>query len=157
MDTSTIVNELTSRLETDGKMDFINMIEIADTVQTIGSLVLGILSVAILILVPLISVIEIVYICFPVVRDKMEQLIIKVESKGMSNRVLGFTLRDAREAVERANTNMIGERSALWIYFQLKIKSIFFVLFVLVFVVQGYKPITDFIWKLFGGLVEAFL
>lgn len=160
MDTSRLIDELSSKLQSDGSIDNIRMIEIGDIIQTIGSLVLGLMSVLIVTLVPLIITLEICYICLPIMRgaaDRLEKLLVKMEGRGIANKVLGFTLRDAKKAVTEANTRMIGEQSALWIYFKIKIKSIFLVFFVLVFVIQGYGPITDFLWRLFGGLVEALL
>lgn len=153
MSIAELTAELEERLYSDGSVDSIQMIQQSNMVMTIVQLVLGILSILIIILVPLITSLELVYICFPVIRNKTDELIFNIENKGTQHKVLGFAFRDARQAVTEANVGMIGERSALWIYLKLKFKSIFFVFFVLAFVLRGHSIIT-FVDNLFGRIIE---
>lgn len=154
-----IMDGLNSRMSETGTVDYLDMIQSTSIIKEVASLVLGILVELILILVPIIASIEIVYICFPVIRDKADQLLDldgrKVQGSGRAKTILQFTFRDAIEAVTIANTNMIGEQSALWIYFKLKMKSIMFLAFVVSFILSGSTQVVAFIHKLFVGVIEA--
>ena len=147
-----IKDGLAERTESSGDIDYIQLIESTGIIGKIATLVFGFLATAIMIIVPLIVTIEIIYICFPIIREKIDDLIVKVENKGIANKVLGFTLRDAKRAVEEANTVMIGQKSALWIYLKLKCTSMTFLMFILALVIMGSSTIVNFVWKLFEGI-----
>lgn len=149
-----IKEELAKRTESSGDLDYIQLREHTEIITRVVSIVLGVLLVAILIIVPLIITLEIMYICFPIIRGKMEEIIEKVEDKGFLNKMAGFTLRDAKEAVLRANTVQIGEKSALWIYLGLKCKSLMVLMFIVALVIMGSSTIINFVWKLIDGLVS---
>lgn len=150
-----LVAELEERLASNGDVNYLEMIQSSNLIQRIASFVIGALSLLIMITVPIIVSIEIIYICFPVIREKTDELIFKVEERGYARNVIGFTLRDAIEAVKEANTTMIGERSALWIYMKLKLKSIMFLMFIVVFVLRGSSSVINFVDSLFRGVIET--
>lgn len=149
-----IKEALAEKTESSGDLDYIQLREQTEIITRVVSIVLGILLVAIMIIVPLIITLEIMYICFPVIRGKMDMLVEKVENKGFLNKMAGFTLRDAKEAVEQANTVHIGEKSALWIYLGLKCKSMMFLMFIVALVIMGSSTIINFVWKLIDGLAS---
>ena len=151
-----IVSGLESKTDSTGQLDYAFLIEGSNIVTKVASIVLGILSVTILILIPVIVTGEVIYICFPFIREKIDDLLIKVEGKGVAHRVVGVTFRDAIEAVNRANTVEIGEKSALLIYLQLKLKSIWFLMFILALVLQGSGPIIQFMYRRLSGILSQF-
>ncbi|MEE1072230.1 MAG: hypothetical protein U0L26_07560 [Cellulosilyticum sp.] len=148
-----IVTGLEERLEYNGQLNQLGLVESTDIIVRVSSLVIGLLAVIIAILIPLIVTMEIVYICFPIIREKTEKLVFKVESKGHKLSMLGFTLRDAVKAVEQSEVHYVGEKSALWIYLKLKCKHIFLAMFLIGFVLSGHS-IVLFIEGLISGLLN---
>lgn len=155
MSVDEIKSGLADKIESDGTFDYIQLIEQSGTIGRIASIVTGVLVVVILILVPLISACEIIYIAFPVFREKIDTLLVKIEDKGVAHKAIGFTLRDAIEAVERANTEYIGEKSAMLIYLQLKVKSLEFVMFIIAIVLAGSSTIVSVVWKAIQGILDS--
>lgn len=149
-----IVTDIQETIEKGNEVDYLWLREGLDIVTEVVSLVLGYLSVIILILVPLIITAEIIYICFPTVRDSVGQLLVKIESKGVLHSAVGVCLRDAIEAVERSEVDGVGSRSALWIYLGLKCKSMFVLMFIIALVLQGSNTIIHFVWDAFDGLID---
>lgn len=147
---------LVERAESSGNLDYEQLITQTDTISTVTSLVLGILTTAILVLIPLIAACEISYICFPIIREKVDELIIKLEGRGSAHKVLGFTFRDAFKAVEEANTVEIGQKSALLIYLQLKMKSLQFLMFIIALAVSGSSAIIDLVSRAIDGIMSLF-
>lgn len=148
-----IKEALAEKSESSGEVNYTQLREGLTVVTRIANIVLGVLIVAIIILVPLIVSLEIIYITFPVIRVKADEILNEVEGKGFLRKIAGFTLRDAKEAVEQANTVQIGEKSALWIYLKLKCKSLMFVMFIVALIMMGSSTIIDFVW----GLIEQFI
>lgn len=149
-----IRDSIANKTSVDGGVDQVTVIEGTMIIARIASVVLGFLTVAIMILVPLVVTGEVCYICFPVIREKVDELIIKVEGKGVAQRAVGITFRDAIEAVKLANTVEIGKESALFIYLKLKIKSLMFLMFILALVLQGANAIINIVWGGIEGLVS---
>lgn len=160
MDIDAITEGLRERIDEGNKVDYLGLNEGLTTVTDIASLVLGYLIVIILILVPIITCAEIVYICFPVIREGIDELLVKVEGKGVPNRILGFCLRDAIKAVEESMVDGVGSKSALLIYLKLKSKSMMTVMFVICLVLRGFggSPgdvnIFLWIWDKFRGFID---
>lgn len=157
MNIENIKEELAKKTESSGDLDYIQLNEQVEIIARVVSMILGVLLVAIMIIVPLIIVLEIVYICFPVIRGKVEDLVDKLEEKGFVRKMAGFTLRDAKEAVEQANTVCIGEKSALGIYLVLKCKSMMFLMFIVALVMMGSSTIINFVWSIISGLSSLFI
>lgn len=152
-----ITRELENRLAYDGDLDHITLIESSGIIDRIAAIILGLLSTLIVILVPIIVAMEVVYICFPAIRDKTNELLTKLETKGADKRLLGVAFRDAKHAVEevycRGELNgTIGDM--LWEYFKVKVKSIVFVFFLLSLVIQGGAYVVDLVWNLVGNVIE---
>lgn len=155
MSVEDIKSGLADKIESDGGLDYIQLIEQSGTLGRIASIVTGILVTVILILVPLVSACEIIYIAFPVFREKVDKLLVKIEDKGVVHKVIGFTLRDAIEAVEQANTEYIGEKSAMLIYLQLKLKSLEFMMFIIAIVLAGSSTIVSVVWNAIQGILNS--
>lgn len=160
MDIDEITGGLRERIDEGNKVNYLGLTEGLTIVTDIASLILGYLVVAIIILVPLIICAEIIYICFPIVRESVDELLVKVEGKGVPNRILGFCLRDAIKAVEESAIDGVGSRSALWIYLGLKCKSVMIVMFVICLVLRGFggSPgevnIFMWLWDKFRGFID---
>lgn len=155
-----ITEGLRERIDEGNNVDYLGLTEGLTIVTEIASLILGYLVVFILILVPLIVCAEILYICFPIIRDGVDELLVKIEGKGVPNRILGFCLRDAIKAVEESMIDGIGSRSALWIYFVLKCKSMMILMFIICLVLRGFggNPgdvnLFMWLWDKFRGIID---
>lgn len=160
MDIEEIAEGLEDRIIEGNNVDYLGLIEGLTILGKIASLVTGYLIVIILVLVPLIVCAEIVYICFPIVRDGVDEFLVKIEGKGVPHRVLGFCLRDAIKAVEDSAVDGVGSRSALLIYLGLKCKSMMILMFIICLVVQGFGGneagvnIFVWIWDKFRGIID---
>lgn len=155
MEIQDLVGKLQDRIANDGSVDQIMMLEQTNIIERVASFTIGMLSLLIMIFVPIIVSLEIIYICFPICRDATEKIIVKIESRGKKGTAIGFILRDALEAVKQANTTMIGEKSALWIYLGIKCKSLMFLMFIIVFIIRGSGPIVGLVHKLFINVIET--
>lgn len=152
MDIDKLIEELKETFGADNGADQILIRESSSTISRIASFILGFLTVIIIIIFPLIVSLEIVYIAFPAIRDKVDQLAVWMDTKGADARIVSVAFRDAKEAIARANTVETG-RSPFWIYLIMKIKSIYFVFFVIALVIQGGDSIVRMVFNLLGGLI----
>ena len=75
MSINQLVDNIEERLYSDGTVDNIAMIETADVIARVVAVVAGVLSWIIIILLPLVISLEIMYICFPFMREKSNELI----------------------------------------------------------------------------------
>ena len=164
MSINRLVDNIENRLYSDGKVDDSTIIQITDTIQKVSSVAIGVLAWIILILLPIIIAIEIVYICFPFIREKTNEMILKLEQRGHKHNLPGFVLRDAIKANEEAEKMMAngtgdltGTGSALWIYIKLKLPAIFFAFFVLAFALAGTSTIVQIISNLVHGIIGHLL
>lgn len=136
-----------------GDINYITWNTIISVLSRIFSILYLVLSYTIYILVPIIVCLEICYIAFPSVRNGLEVVINRMESKGTSGKVLGATLRDARQAVYEANTLETG-KSPYWIYLKLKIKSIQIVMLVIVIVLGYSTQIINMVWSWIQNIIS---
>ena len=149
-----LVDELEDRMYYNGDLKQLDLMEWVAVFSRIMTFVLGLLAIIIVILVPIIVSIEIIYICFPVIREKTEKLLFNVEGKGNKLTVAGFTMRDAIEAVNIGETNYPGSTSLmLWEYLKIKSKAILLVMFLIGFVISG-NSIVLFIDSIFRGIFK---
>ena len=120
MGVSDILTGLEQMLGKSNATDLISLYEGLGLVGQIGGIILGILLVLIIILTPIIVGLEVIYINFSILQEKIDAL-------GEKNRVLGRTLqiclRDARLALVKANTIETGV-TVNQVYLGLKIKSL---------------------------------
>lgn len=133
--------------------DYIRMIQSVGDIRRVISFLYGFLVVLIEILVPLIVSIELIYICFPMIRTQMEKLAVKVENLGFASKTIGFTLRDARTAVERSETVQTG-KSPLTIYLKLKCTSLMMVMFIIAVVATGAEGFVGFVRSLIDKAIS---
>lgn len=153
-----ITTELEDRLAYNGDLNYIKLIESSGVIGRIASLILGILSMVILILVPVIVAMEVIYICFPAIREKTNEMLEKLETKGADKRLLGIAFRDAKHAISSVYCGGSLEGSTsdiLWCYFKIKCKSVIFIFFILAFVLQGGAIIVNTVWNFVGNLIES--
>lgn len=149
-----ITNELQNRLSYDGDLDHITLIESSGIIGRVASVILGLLSLMIVILVPIVVAVEVVYICFPAIRDKTDELLLKLETRGADKRILGMAFRDAKHVVELVYCRGGTTGDMLWEYLKIKVKSIVFVFFLISLVIQGGGYIVDLVWNLVGNVIE---
>lgn len=149
-----VKQSIENSLGASSEIDYVQLNEQVTTITVVSEVILGFLSTIIMVMVPFIVSVEVIYICFPVIRQKMNDLVIKVESKGVAHSVLEITLRDARKAVEDSFITMPGERSALWIYLTIKVKSIMFMMLLVVTVIKGGASVIETVWNVIGNAVD---
>lgn len=147
------LKERTSIGESDD-IDYVIYHEASDVIFRVFKVIASVLIVTIVILVPLIISLEVVYICFPFIREPIDKLNVKIEGNGITRHLLGLTLHDAVSAVELADTSNTGE-SALRIYLINKIKSQMFLAFILSLALMGGPTIVGFVWRLFKGVFDV--
>ena len=157
MSINQVKGDIIQKVTSDGSIDYIQLEESMLTINTIYPFILGFLVVSIMILIPIVISLEIVYICFPIIREGVDELLIRIEGKGKKTSVLGFALRDARKAVTIANTGMVGEQSALWIYLKLKAASLALVVVLIALVVVFGDRVIDFIQSVVEPIVQNFI
>lgn len=151
-----LVTDLESRMQTSGEVNQIIMIESVTTITSIYNFLLGLVIVTVGVIMPLVIILEILYIAYPVVRESTNNMLIKIEKRGRKLNVLGFALRDGIKAVELSNTRMIGEKSAMAIYLGLKIKSIMLAAIITVTVTTLGRNIITFVYNLVQSFVQNF-
>lgn len=161
MSINQLVDNIEERLYSDGTVDNIAMIETADVIARVVAVVAGVLSWIIIILLPLVISLEIIYICFPFMREKSNELILKLEQRGHKHSIPGFILKDAIKAINMSEDMIVkgegdntGSSSALWIYIKLKLPAIFFIFFVLAFALQGTSTIIAILSRLANGILN---
>lgn len=156
MDIDRITSGLSERLESDDSINYLMYYESYSIIGKISSVIMGFLIVAILLIVPFIVAFEIAYISFPILRDATDSLIIKFEGKGIEKFTSGIVLRDAREAVKRADTIFTG-RSAMFEYLILKTKSMMFLMYMLVFVGMSTDTAIAFVAHILKPILQIFV
>lgn len=158
MDVGELTTELEERLSSDGSINYITWIESSGIIRRVASIIMGLLCNIILIMVPLIVALEIVYICFPIIREKTDNVLVKIGNiNGVSKRLLGVFFRDARHAVESVYSSgnlEAGTSDILWMYARIKIKSIYFIFFLISFILQGSSGVIAWVWNFVGNLVQ---
>lgn len=152
MDIGKIKNDILNAVDNSGEIDQIQLAEQVGIVSKIASTAIGVMVVLILVLVPIITALEIMYISFPIFRAATEKSIVKLEKKGILVSIAGITFRDARYAVEQAETT--GEGVAMMIYIKEKTKSITFVVFIIALIFTGASTIIDFVWSIIEGFTR---
>lgn len=152
MSTGDIIDDITGKLSADGGVDYLQLNTGLELVSKISSVILGLLSMMIMMVVPIVVVLELIYINVPTIRDKIDDVMIR--GTGVAMNALKFTLRDASKAVEEANTTKTG-RSANYVYLCLKVKWIFIVVFAVAMVVGGGPVLINVLIKLLSGIIRV--
>lgn len=158
MDVGELTTELEERLSSDGSINYITWIESSSVIGRIASIILGLLCDIIIIMVPLIVALEVIYICFPIIREKTDNVLVKIGNiNGISRRLLGVFFRDAKHAVESVYSSgnlEAGTSDMLWMYARIKIKSILFLFFLIAFILQGSSGVVNWVWNFVGNLIQ---
>lgn len=152
MSVSDITDAIENKVASDGSVDRITLLEGTGIISKVGSVLYGFMITIILILVPIVVTLEVIYICFPVIRNKIDDLAVKVATHGVAQKTIEFTLGDAMRAVKEAETTQTG-KSALWIYLVAKLKSIMFIAFILALVLKGSGTIVNFVARIVDSLL----
>lgn len=151
MSVDEIINGIAGNLDSTSNVDVIRIAEQVETIQSIANTILGLLVVLLVVGVQIVFVVEIVYINLPAFQLAHEKLIDKTEGK--TNRVLGLVLRDARRALKRANTLETG-KSVNRIYLGMKIKSIIVVAIIVGIIMGAGSYIVEAIVKIVISIIN---
>lgn len=138
MSVNDIMNQIVGEFANDGSANYIQLNEQIKAVGNFTSIVLGLLVGIVVIGLPIVIVIEIMYINFPIFQNQFENVV--AHTQGRVSKTLGLAVHDARIAVQRANTVELG-RSANWEYLLIKSKSII-VAFIIVGLVLGFGHVV---------------
>lgn len=153
MDIDKLIDDLKKAVESGNGVDNITVKEASSVISRLGSFILGLLCIIIIIIFPIIVALEIIYICFPLFRDKVEQLCVWMDLKGADARIVAVAFRDAKEAIVRADTVATG-KNPLYIYMGIKAKSIAFVFFIVAIVIEGGDFIIKAVYNLLGNFLS---
>lgn len=153
MSVDEIVNGILENMPDDGHANYIQLKEQLDLVGTITSIILGLIVTIIVVGVPVVVALELCYINIPVFQEYTEKIIIK--TTGKLNTAIGFVVRDAKLALQEANTIQTG-KSANYIYLKIKVKSIFLAT-VFVAIALGAGPsIVHIVVNITQAILEGF-
>lgn len=156
MTSSDLVTDIQNNIESDGSVDYIQLYTGMDQITEITGTILGILSVIILILVPLVVVMELMYINIPTFQSLFDNGLKKLSIKGYgkTQKALEFSFRDAKKAIQMANTVKTG-RSVNFVYMCLKVKWLFVLMVALAMILEGGPVIVGLVFKLIKGIIDV--
>lgn len=152
MTVDSIVDGLSSYLQSNGNADYITLIEGIGIVGKIASIILGLLVTIILIGLPLVISIEVCYINFPIFRERFDDLYNRLNGKRQV--VLGLVVRDAKKAVVESHTTQYGIQVNN-IYLKMKCKAVFICIFLVALVLGPGQFLIGFAYNLVQGVVSA--
>lgn len=148
---SKVLEGIQEEVSQTGDIDRITLISVLHFLGELLSTLVGILVVVIIIFVPLVCMIEILYINFPILQKPLDRLV--DNGKPLVSRVASILLWDAIKAVEAVTTGET-ERNVNTVYLILKIKSLWIVFFVIGLAIMGGRTIIDFVASLLGGFIN---
>lgn len=151
MGASEILDGISKSLIDDGSTDFIEVHKWVNILNNVLSVALGYILVALLIGISLIIVLEVLYINFPAVQNRMDR---QTDNEGRKSKILGVFLRDARRAIIESNTINTGQ-SANTVYLKIKIKTII-VAFIIIGLLINYNVVLSFLTKQLSNILRAF-
>lgn len=140
-----LIEEIESRASSDGSVDYEAMRWGAETIQLVSSKILGLMMLIILIGFPIMIAVEIACIYIPLFQGLLE---------GEVSKVIGFVLRDAREAFRKANTVETGRNIGL-VYLRIKLKKIIIVSIFDVIILSGGNIIIKGVSSLIYGIIKS--
>lgn len=153
MDIGKIISDIEEQASSGDALNYLHFRTWMEFINKVGSFLLSILLGLLLILLPLIIVMEVVYISFPTIRvyaaDKF-----MFKGDGRVQKAMQLTLHDAIKAIELANTVKTG-KSAMMIYMQLKFKWILLVAISLTIYLGGIDIIISLAIELMSGLLDV--
>lgn len=152
MEVDDIVKGLENKLQSDGAVDYIGLIEGYEAVGKIASIVLGLMVVFILIILPLVIALELLYINSPIIRGKIDEVI--MPDGRYKKPSIGFNFKDARKAIERSSETG-GESSANLQYLRIKIWALLVIVTMVAMVVSGSNLIIELLMKLISGILRV--
>ena len=155
MSTEDLVNDLTEKAERAAGSDSVNQLFYLQSSSVLGSIlrfVLGFLIVFIIITVPLVVMLELIYINLPPVREAVDKKVLV--GSGRVQKAAKITLRDATEAIRRADTLRTGN-SATVEYLKIKSKWIYLTMVIVVMVLGGGSIILRLLISVISGILEA--
>ena len=101
---------------------------------------------------PLVIAIEVMYINFPIIQSKYDDLYHRLQGK--SQKAFGLIIRDARKAVEDSHTIKYGA-SANRLYLSRKIPAIFICTFLVAMVLGPTEVIIKYAMGIINNMVDA--
>lgn len=152
MDVDELVNDISNNVAQDNGVDYIKMTEGIDTINRFASIALGMITVLISILMPIVIALEILYINWPPVRSGVDKALVNGPGKVQST--IKFFLRDGIKAVTEANTIETG-KSANALYIGIKTKWIIITVICIAIALCGASTIIGFIVRMLKGVIDV--
>lgn len=146
-----IINDINSIMIDDGGANYLQLHEALGMTGEIMDILIGIIVIAILIGIPVITSFEIAYINLPPLQQSLD--IAATKSKSVE-RLLGVCLRDARLAILKANTIETGESPNV-IYFKLRIKTVLIATIVVAILLGPFNIIISYLVSLVQGILDS--
>lgn len=132
MSVTDIINGMNNALIDDGGANYVKLHEGVAVAMSVFSYIFGICIVVLLIGIPIIVTLELLYINTPTMRSAEDKWL---KSNSSMKKVLSVCLRDAKRAIEAADTLNTG-RSANYEYLRIKFKSVL-IAFVIIGIALG--------------------
>ena len=133
-------------------IDFAKLGEIQYLVDTVASVILGMIAYSIVALLTIVTAIDIAYITLPAFRERVQAL----KWDGSKHFYLRAVSRDAILAVEEAVLSGLG-KSAVSIYLWRRLKTYIISMTILIIIVGGGTFIKNFIVKVIVTILRAFM
>jgi len=146
MGASEIIDGLRGAIEYDGSVDYLQLAETIRSIQIVSGAILGVLIVIIVTGFTMVIALEIAYINFPIIAEKINDI-----KRGKN--IIGLVLNDARKAINIQCTNNYNQSINL-IYIKLKVSSIFIVAFTVAFVIIGSARVIEFVVTIASGIIS---
>lgn len=140
-----LIDEIESRAASDGSVDYEAMRWWISTIQLVSSKILGLMMLVIIIGFPLMVSFEIACLYIP----PLQGFLSKEHGK-----VVGFVLRDAKKALQKACTEETGKNVGL-IYLGIKLKKIIIILLFDFIILSGGNIIVKLVSTLISGILKA--
>lgn len=151
MSVDEIVGGITGEIS-GGGVNYIALTEWIETIRNVCNFLSGVIVYTLVICVPLIIAIELLYINIPPLKSSIDNLLERLDEKGIKSKGTQLILRDAILAVKRASTVDTGV-SANMIYMQIKAKSIFLAAFIIALTLGGGPYIIEIIVSIATGIL----
>ena len=147
MSVDEIVGGITGEIS-GGGVNYIALTEWIETIRNVCNFLSGFIVYTLVICVPLIIAIELLYINIPPLKSSIDDLLERLDEKGIKSKGTQLILRDAILA-STVDTGV----SANIIYMQIKVKSIFLAAFIIALTLGGGPYIIEIIVSIATGIL----
>lgn len=155
MSPQSLIDKLEDKFTSGGGVDYLATFSFFTILEKFLSLAITLFTVYILVFMPIVMMLEIVYIAFPAFRDIEKKLEVKFKNVGYLQTIFNFTLGDAKEALEEANVLQTG-KSPMLVYMRIKLWWVFLASCAVFAQIIGIKVVINTVLNLLSGILRIF-